>query len=135
MIFLTRDNLLALIDNDTLNVISENNPLNIDEVELHSIEEMKGYLNVRYDIEKIFNGTEKNPLVIMYLSDIVLYHLHTSAMPDNIPELREKRFTSATDWMEKVADGFLNPILPAKEEEEKIPLRYGSSSEKQETHY
>ena len=136
MQFLIKNDLFSLIDEFTLDTITENTDSLLDEAEGRAIEEMNSYLNVRYDIIKVFdNSLPKNNLIVMYLSDILLYHLHARISPDNIPELRDKRYENAMGWLEKVADGFINPLLPTKTDEENIPLRHGSSAPKQNHYY
>jgi len=136
MVFLVKTDLLDLIDLITLDAILDNDDTLLTSTEGRAIQEMTGYLNIRYDVVKIFdNSIEKNGLIVMYLSDILLYHLHSRIAPDNIPELRVKRHDEAKGWLEKVADGFIDPLLPHKTAEEKIPLRHGSSSPKQNHYY
>lgn len=136
MNFIIKTDLLSLIDLITLDTITNNNDSLLDEAELKAIEEMSSYLNVRYKVVDIFDNTiSKNPLIVMYLSDILLYHLHSRISPDNIPELRLNRYNNAKEWLEKVADGFIDPLLPHKDETEKIPLRFGNSSKKQNHYY
>lgn len=137
MIFLTTADLLTKIDQETLDYISQGDANNIDLCEDEAIDEMIGYLNVRYDTDLIFTqtGTDRSAQIIMRCTDITLYHLHTSASPDNVPELREKRYNDAIGWLEKIADGFINPILPAKETEPTTPLRSGNSKDKEDFYF
>ncbi len=137
MQFLNSDDLLQAIDNYTLNGITENNPQLIDIAENRAIEEMKSYLNIRFDVVAIFDPLSKNQLVVMYLVDMVLYHLHARISPDHIPDLRKERYQTARTWLEQVADGFAAPLLPHKNPETttKFPIRYGSTLPKQENFY
>lgn len=134
MIFLKKSDFTKLISNQTLSVITNNNDVELDDAEGWAIDEMSAYLSNRYDTSKIFDPNNRNGLIVLYLSDIVLYHLHSSSSPDNIPELREKRYKNAVDWLEKTADGFTNPNLPALNIE-KTPLRFGNSLAKQNHYY
>lgn len=135
MQFLTKDDILKLIDIDTLDVLTDEDDTRLDTTEDTAIQEMTTYLNTRYDTTEIFTGTEKNSLIVMYLTDIILYHLHSRIAPDNIPELRVNRYTNARDWLEKAADGFTSPLLPAKAADKNIPLRSGNSSPKTDFYY
>lgn len=126
MDFLEKEDFKSLIDDVTLSTITEDDDALLDEAEGRSIEEMKAYLSIRYDVEEIFNGDIRSGLVVMYLCDMVLYHLHARIAPDNIPTLRHNRYENAMDWLNKIADGYINPLLPSKKSEDKIPLRYGS---------
>lgn len=124
-----------MIDQDTLDTISQDDPSNIDRAELQAIEEMKDYLNVRYDPAAIFAAIDRNQSVVLRCIDILLYHLHSSVMPDNIPTLRVDRYKEAVGWLEKVADGFIAPNLPVKEEDPTNPLRWGSSQPKTDQYF
>lgn len=134
MVFINNNDLLAVIDQITLNAVTGGNQALIDLSETQAIEEMNAYLNVRYDIIKVFDVNNRNASIVMYLADIVLYHLHARISPDNIPTLREERYKNAKDWLEKVADGFIKPLLPVKDVENSTPLRYGSG-DKQESYF
>ena len=135
MIFLNQNDLLNVIDLTTLTTITGGDNALIDRTELQAIEEMNAYLNVRYDIVKVFDFSDgRNASIVMYLTDIVLYHLHARISPDNIPTLRDERYKNAKDWLEKVADGFIKPLLPVKDVTNSTPLRYGSGT-KQESYF
>ncbi len=134
MQYITTQELNTYIDTNTLNAITggDNNLLNT--VEQHAVDEMFGYLDVRYDARKIFSNASNTPKIIkMYLIDILLYHLHSRISPDHIPDLRKMRYDAAINWLEKIADGFINPDLPIKDKINKTPLRYGSGDK--QTHY
>ncbi len=57
-------------------------------------------------------GDDRNQVVIMYLVDLIIYHLHTSINPRNIPELRGIRYDAAITWLRAVSIGELEPNLP-----------------------
>lgn len=130
---------MALIDPHTLGVLTGGDGVLLTETEGRAMQEMAAYLNARYDVEAIFSatGTDRNALVVMYLCDLLLYHLHARVSPDHIPELRKERYQNSRDWLEKAADGFTSPLLPGKDIEtgDKPPIRYGSSLPKQNFHY
>ena len=134
MDFLNKQDFLSLIDQNTLNLLTENNEALLSETE--AIEEITGYLNTRFDTTSIFDkNKERNGLIVMYLCDIVLCHLHARISPDNIPELRQKRYENAKEWLQNAADGFIAPSLPAKKKNNKMPIRYGNSLKKQKHYY
>ena len=136
MTFLNKQDFLSLIDQNTLNLLTENNNQLLSEAEARAIEEMTGYLNTRYDTSQIFNKNKtKNSLIVMYLCDIVLCHLHARISPDNIPELRQKRYENAKEWLQNAADGFISPLLPHQKNKDNIPIRYGNSLKKQKHYY
>lgn len=57
-------------------------------------------------------GDLRNPAILMFLVDMILYHLHSSVNPRNIPDLRGIRYDAATTWLKKVRDGMQEPSLP-----------------------
>lgn len=133
MDILTPEDINAIIDETILEEITEGDDTILDTAELDAIGEMTGYLAIRYDPAKCFDralSTDNNGIntVIQRLVDVMLYHAHSRIMPDNIPELREKRYNNAINWLEKVASGYIAPALPLKEEDPTNPLRYGNSS-------
>jgi phage gp36-like protein len=114
MAFLTADDYKELIQDDILqSVIESNDALRIS-AELKAEAEMTSYLNVRFDVPNIFNKEEaaRNASVVMFMVDIVLYHLHSRINPGQIPQLRIDRYNEAKRWLEMVASGKLLPSLP-----------------------
>lgn len=110
-------------------------PTRLEVCEEMAIGEMKGYLAVRYDADACIDPLEKIAIVTMHLVSITLYHAHAMIMPDNVPTIRETKYNEAVNWLEKIADGFINPELPVKEEEPTTPLRYGNSADKQNQYF
>lgn len=100
--------------------------------ELAAQAEMESYLNQRFNVGNIFNktGAARNPLIVMYMIDIALYHLHSRVTPRMIPQIRIDRYDSAIEWLKMVAKGTISPDLPKKadaEGETVIPSRFGSN--------
>ncbi|WP_051881892.1 phage protein Gp36 family protein [Chryseobacterium soli] len=89
------------------------------QAELASQAEMEGYLRQRYNVAQIFSATgeNRNALIILYMVDIVIYHLHSNKAGDVIPELRIIRYNAAKDWLKAVAKGDISPDLPEKPDE------------------
>ncbi|WP_434575516.1 phage protein Gp36 family protein [Riemerella anatipestifer] len=114
MSYLTEQDYKPQIRNWILNVVTQNDPGAREQAELAAQVEMESYLRSRYKVREIFNkqGTERNYLLVMYLVDMAIYHLHSNISPDNIPEIRYVRYKSAIDWLHKVATEKLSPDLP-----------------------
>lgn len=77
--------------------------------------EISSYLRPRgYDIPIIFAAvsTARNALLVMYMIDIVLYHLHSNIVTRAMPKTREDRYNAAIAWLQKVNKGLLDPNLP-----------------------
>lgn len=102
------------VSEDALRILQQSKPGNREKAEKTAVEEMKGYLRGRYDVEKVFGATgyERNDLLIMYACDIVLYNL-ASGLPSKMGwELKEKRYLRAIEWLEDVQKGKIMPGLP-----------------------
>lgn len=112
-----------------LNVVINNNPETLSEAELAAQEEMESYLRTRYDVGKLFSLDQeiedRKRIIVLYMVDITLYHLHSNITPDNVPEIRYLRYTRAIEWLKKVADGKLSPDFPEYETEN--PFENGGS--------
>lgn len=54
----------------------------------------------------------RNPIIILYLVDITLYHLHSAITPRNVPENRGLRYDRAIQWLRDVTKLQVNPDLP-----------------------
>ena len=78
--------------------------------------EMESYLNSRYDVPAIFSAEDpsRNRLLVMYLVDMVLYHLHSKMAGRLVPDIRAVRYDTAKTWLEQVMLGKLSPDLPLK---------------------
>lgn len=135
MQYLAIEDLIAIITQTTLDELTEQDAQVMDTAELMAMGEMEGYLSVRYDADACFDPLNKIPIITMNLADIALYHAHARIMPDNVPSLREERYKMAINWLEKIADGFINPALPIKDTEPTTPLRYGNSADKQDQYF
>lgn len=134
MPFLIFEDYKTLIKDDVLQAVMDNDKTIVLEVEQMAQAEMESYLNQRYDVANIFNkiGNSRQPLILMYMIDIVLYHVHARINPKFIPEIRKDRYDIAISWLNKVARGDINPDLP-KIENSESPLaglgqRWGSNS-------
>ena len=131
MVFLTEQDFKDQILDTILDNVIGNNEALLDSAEMKAIAQMTAALNLRYDVPAIFSatGSSRNASVVMYLVDIVLYHLHSRINPGQVPQLRETRYGDAIKWMEMVAKGQFLPDLPVPagaNEGEKDNVRYGS---------
>lgn len=143
MIYLTLEDFYAVIQAEELvDVVgpvddpTDEGTITLEQLELYALGEMEGYLDVRYDAAKILDPAEPRPAtVVMHLVDMVLHSAYSKVHPNNIPELREKRYSNAINYLEKLASGFINPSLPIKPDQPTTPLRYGSSVPKTDQYF
>jgi hypothetical protein len=131
MPFLTRVDYGTAIQNNILDAIIATDSTIIDAAEIQAIEEMRGYLNSRYDVAAIFaaTGSDRNPLIVMYVVAIALYNVHHRINPRKVPSHREAEYMRAKDWMMAVAEGLINPPdLPRPTGSEKDYFRFGGNT-------
>jgi phage gp36-like protein len=78
-----------------------------------AIEEARGYLTA-YDVPAIFAAVEdaRNPIVLLYIKDIAVWHYIQLSNPGVEMELRQIRYEKATKYFEKIQNGKVNPSLP-----------------------
>ncbi|PIY13844.1 MAG: hypothetical protein COZ16_12280 [Flavobacteriaceae bacterium CG_4_10_14_3_um_filter_31_253] len=121
MIFLQETDLLPQIETSILNAITPaQKELILSDIELSSISEMESYLSTRYDTGLIFTPAvvgvptddTRNRLIVMYLVDIMVYHITARIIPKQVPEIRGIRYEAAINWLKMVSKGQLNPDLP-----------------------
>jgi phage gp36-like protein len=143
MIFLTKENILARITPNDLDVLTGGVDQMLDEPEADAIQEVSSYLSYRYKTAEIFapgQGEEvKNALIKRITVDVLLYNLHTRVNPRNIPEKRVELRDDGISWLKMVA----NPrsevsadFLPTKETENNrgVDISWGSRI-KRNNHY
>ena len=109
--FLTKPDYFSSIDTAVLDALTGGNDAIIDELSFEALEEMKSYLNVRFDVVQIFSqgGTNRNKTVLMYAKDIALYHIYSRSGFFPIPETRVNRYKKALSWLQDVVEQTINP--------------------------
>ncbi len=128
MNFLLETDLLPQIETYILNAITPTEKeMILSDIELSSIAEMESYLSTRYDTGLIFTALPnpipvpfveyRNRLIVMYLVDIMVYHITARIIPKQVPEIRGIRYEAAINWLKMVSKGQLNPDLPVKQDE------------------
>jgi hypothetical protein len=83
-------------------------------------------------------GDNRNPLVKMYMIDILLYHVHSRINPRNIPELRAIRYDGnnsfqtggAIGWLKNIEKGKVNLNAPEIVLTQGGDIRFGSYPKK-----
>lgn len=86
------------------------------------------------DNTKWTQGDNRNQLIVMYLLDITLYHLHARINPRNVPDLRKDRYDGnretqtlgAIGWLKKIAKGDINADLPNILPQQGLSIRWGN---------
>lgn len=76
-------------------------------------------------------GDNRNQQVVTYLTDIILYHIHSRIAPRNIPELRVKRYDDAIKWLKNCATGEdITAGIELLQPTQGLRTRYGGSNSK-----
>lgn len=143
--FLKETDYNVQIRNQILNILTNDTDDTLHLAELAAQEEIESHLRTRYDVAQIFDveqsDTDRSKLIVLYMIDITLYHLHSNITPDNVPEIRYLRYQRAMEWLKKVADGKISPKLPEYENEENqfekggSQFFFGGSNEKTSERY
>lgn len=132
MTFLSQSDFHAVCDPQTLAVIDQADPANLDRAERYAVEEVSSYLRSRYDAAAAFaaTGDARNGFLVMITADVALYHL-VAWLPKRIGfEVRETRYRQAVEWLKEVQAGKATPDLPlptdpATGEPSPQPVRFG----------
>ncbi|MGB4134251.1 MAG: hypothetical protein BWY89_00046 [Bacteroidetes bacterium ADurb.BinA012] len=105
-----------------------------------AIAEARGYLtawNVDEELSKSpgANPDTRNPLLVIYIKDIAVWHYINKCNVDTSLELRRDRYGRAVDWLKEVQRGAVNPGLPAMPEAERTGVVIFSSNPKRNNHF
>lgn len=113
MAYLTATEIQTHLYNGVVDEISRADTTILDTAISAAIEEAKGYLTA-YDIESVFaaTGDDRNPILLLYIKDITIWHYIQLANPAVDMQLRMERYEKAVKWLEKVQSGKTNPNLP-----------------------
>lgn len=57
-------------------------------------------------------GDNRSPQIVMYMIDVLLYHIHARIPPRNIPQERHVRYEAAKAWLEMAARGDITANIP-----------------------
>lgn len=130
--FLCEQDYWVVIDQKAFEVLSRENPYNLEGAEMTAIEEIKGYLRPKYNCEAIFSadGDDRNRKIVQVTADIALFHLVSSVPGKMGYELRKERYDIAIKWLEGVQSGTITLDLPLATDEDgssATPLRWGSA--------
>lgn len=117
--FLELDDFNTILYEEIIEIVSREDETLIDAAIDAAISEAKGYMT-DLDIGEIFDatGTDRNPLLLIFLKDIAAYHFLSIGNPAADIELRKARYERAVKWLEGVQKGSIVPDLPRKESED-----------------
>ncbi|RHI05077.1 DUF1320 domain-containing protein [Bacteroides sp. AM16-24] len=138
--FINMEDYDATIHQDILNAVTREDDAIVEVCEDQAIAEMRGYMESRYDCDKIFaaRGNERNTLVLMFAKDIAIYHVLCVHNPQKISSIRKERYERAIEWLKSVGRMEISiadvPLLNKDALKEKMPFQMRSNP-KRVTHY
>jgi len=88
------------------------------------------------DATKWTAGDNRNPQMVNYMVDVVLYHTHSRIAPHNIPDLRIKRYDDVISWLKSCAKGdWITASLQKIQPKSGMRSRWGSRLPKQNNNF
>lgn len=73
------------------------------------------------------SGDNRSQQLVMYMVDIVLFHLHSRIAPRNIPQLRYDRYRNAKQWLKDAANAIITADLPVIQPAQGNVIRFGGN--------
>lgn len=87
------------------------------------------------DTSKWTYGDNRSALLVMYIVDLTLYHVHSRISPRNIPDLRVKRYDDAIMALRKdFSEGGATPNVPVIQPRTGGRIRFGGNTKKSNTY-
>mgnify|MGYP001057299711 CR=1 FL=1 len=124
LIWLKDSDFLQLIKQDVLNQVTQADHGILETAEATAIKEVQGYLRGKYDLTQIFTpGENRDNLIVMIVTDVLLYHLHSRINPQQIPELRQSRYDEAKRMLGEIRNGAIDLGLPLATDESGQPAK------------
>jgi phage gp36-like protein len=113
IMYLTAAEITSHLYGEVSNEISRNNAALLQDSINAAVAEARGYLTA-YDLTAIFSATgdNRNPILLLYIKDISVWHFIQLANPGVDLVLRQDRYEKAIKWLDKVQRGQTNPDLP-----------------------
>lgn len=107
MIYLTKDNLIALAYERFIDESTADFQQALDKIELQNIEIIKGYLGSLYDVNLIFDETQPiiHGMIVRILSQLVMYDVIRRNAARKVPEDYKEQYEKAMALLEKIAFG------------------------------
>jgi hypothetical protein len=113
MAYLTPDEINTHLYGEIVNEINRNDITLLNKAIDAAIAEAESYLTM-YDLTAIFSavGDERNPILLLYIKDVTVWHYIQLSNPSVDMQLRLDRYEYAIKFFEKIQVGKANPNLP-----------------------
>ena len=139
--FLTLDELRTHLYRESVSVITRDDPTILTAAIDAAVQEAYSYLGA-YDRDRIFSSTgdDRNPLLLIFIKDIAVWHFINLCNAGTELQLRQARYERAVAWLHQVQKGEVKPMLPIVDEDaDGIPDRAGEyifgSNPKRKQHF
>ena len=73
------------------------------------------------------SGDNRSQEMVLFLCDLVLWHLYQAIAPQNIPDLRRHRYNEAKDWLREAARGEVTAQMTRKDPIQGSRIRFGGN--------
>ena len=93
---------------------------------LEAITGVQPSLEILEDDPRVALEDPRNPLIVLRMVYITLYHAHKALPGSQIPQLRIDDYDISRQWLKDVTSGLINPLLPEAEVETNSLVLYGS---------
>ena len=111
IMFILQSDYPSVIHSEILTALTRGDTTLVDDASNKAIEEMKGYLSARYDVNTLFSqtGSNRNIIVLKYALDIAVYNLYMIHNPIKLTQIRQIAFNRAIKWLEDIQAEKINP--------------------------
>lgn len=124
MIFLNDADISARLRDELRPLLAGADESVLHTIEAEAVSEAQTYLRTRFDVALAFLPRPTTPegepapdtrhhALVMYVTDMMVYHLYARLDPRQLPQLRQDRYDQALRWLEWCSAGKLTPDLPA----------------------
>lgn len=134
MAFIVKADLLAYIDESTIDQITDGTDLYVTEAIKDAEERITEKISPRYDMDTELNraGAARQRSLLKHCINLSIFYLFQRLYTDILPEGRVEARDEAEKWLDDVYNGNLNVSLATNDEpnEQGYPLRWGSDTKK-----
>lgn len=111
MAFITEADFPASIRTDILNALTQGEETVFTDNVDRAIDEVKSYLNGRYDNLNIFNktGNDRNKFVVRLCLQLAVYYLYLVGNPRKLSQPIVDNYNKTLEDLEKIQKGIINP--------------------------
>ena len=134
--YITTDEITTHLGVEQIEAISDGDSTMLQAAIDAAIVEAKSYLGA-FDTaaELAKTGTARNPLLIIFVKDIAVWHFINICNVSTSLELRQDRYERAVAWLKAVQRGEVKPDLPELPTDQQAAIISYSSNTKRNNHF